>query len=427
MSDKNCSSLFFDIECLKADLNAFKIQFSKHKHKIKDITDFPGLNGNSGKFLSVYNNTLIWKTVSLSDLLFRFTDLIDVPNSYVNNHNKILAVNNTEDRLIFIDLPHGFSGNYDDLINKPLIPTDTSQLTNGAGFITIGDVPKSETTNDVIADMTVGAISAGDIVQSGTNIQELVERLLTKIFYPTFINPSFSISNNAGTNEVGSSVTFNLIFSFDRGQIVGNLSSGIWNPSLFQNYRAGVASSYTLNGVTQSGNTLSVTTTVLNGINSFYGTVSYLNGVQPLDSKGNNYSSPLLGGTSPSQVTSFNGIYPFFYYKSSSPITYSSMKIAIENGAATKVVLPSTGTLNISFNANGEYIAFAYPSSSITKTIWYVNALNSGGIGGSTNLFNSAVVQSINSPTSLWSNINFKIHISNFPTTTSGVMELRNS
>jgi hypothetical protein len=53
--------------------------------------------------------------------------------------------------------------------------------------------------------------------------------------------------------------------------------------------------------------------------------------------------------------------------------------------------------------------------------------LNSGGIGGSGNLFGSPIIQSVTSPSSYWSSINFDIYISNYQTTTTGVMQLRNS
>lgn len=33
------------------------------------------------------------------------------------------------------------SGRYSDLLNKPTIPTKTSDLTNDSGFITLGDLP----------------------------------------------------------------------------------------------------------------------------------------------------------------------------------------------------------------------------------------------------------------------------------------------
>ena len=35
-----------------------------------------------------------------------------------------------------LNKPTLFSGNYNDLTNKPTIPSDTNQLTNSAGFIT---------------------------------------------------------------------------------------------------------------------------------------------------------------------------------------------------------------------------------------------------------------------------------------------------
>lgn len=348
-------------------------------------------------------------------------------DSYESNSLDVRYYTKEEVDDIINNLPQGFSGDYNDLINKPSIPSDTNDLTNGAGFITISDVPSSETTLDVVSTVTVGAVNAGDTIPAGTDIQELTELLLNKTFYPTFINPTFSLSNNAGLREVGSIANFDLTFSYNRGQINGANSSGIWNPSLFQNYRAGLSSSYTLNGTIQIGNILALSTTTILGYNTYYGIVTYLQGPQPLDSKGNNYSTPYPAGTSPLQSTSFEGIYPYFYFKSSSTITPSIMQAAISNGAATKVLGSSLSTLNITFNANGEYIAFAYPDSSPTKTIWYINALNTGSIGGSSNLFSSATVNSVNSPSSYWNNINFKIHISNYPTSTSGVMELRNN
>ena len=39
------------------------------------------------------------------------------------------------------DIPAGFSGNYNDLSNKPTIPTNNNQLDNGAGYITAAQVP----------------------------------------------------------------------------------------------------------------------------------------------------------------------------------------------------------------------------------------------------------------------------------------------
>ena len=101
------------------------------------------------------------------------------------------------------------------------------------------------------------------------------------------------------------------------------------------------------------------------------------------------------------------------------------MQSAIANGQATKVLASSTGTITIPFTANGEYIAVAYPSTSTTKTIWYVNALDNGEIPGG--LLGVANILPCNSPTNLWNNVNFKIHVSAGLITQTNPIQLKNS
>ena len=175
------------------------------------------------------------------------------------------------------------------------------------------DFPSSETVSDVTFDVTVGAINAGDAVPSGTDIQELVELLGSKTFDPTFVNPTFGLINNAGLRVVGSSSNFTLTFNFNRGSILGAKVLGVWNPTEVQNPRAGAATSYTLNGVTQAGNSLVVSGyTVIQGNNTFTGTVTYDTGAQPLNSKDESFGAPFIGGTSAVQSTTFEGVYPLF-------------------------------------------------------------------------------------------------------------------
>ena len=282
----------------------------------------------------------------------------------------------------------------------------------------------AKTTESVVATTTVGAINAGETVPVGTNIQVLTELLLNKTFYPTFVNPTFGLTNNAGLREVGSSFNVTLTFNFNRGQILGKLDNGIWNPTMLQDYRAGVAVSYLLNGVSGSNNSASFNVTTILGTNTLTGSVTYGIGAQPKDSKNNNFESPFPAGTSPIQSTSFEGIYPYFYYKSTSPITPAIMQSAIANGQATKVLASSTGTITIPFAANGEYIAVAYPATSTTKTIWYVNALDNGEIPGG--LLGALNTLPCNSPTNLWSNVNFKIHVSAGLITQPNPIQLKN-
>lgn len=281
------------------------------------------------------------------------------------------------------------------------------------------------TITSVVADLTVGAINAGNTIASGTTLQQFVEALLVKIYYPTLNAPTFSLSNNQGNPEIGTTVSVLLTFNFNRGSILGS-TSGTWNPSFFQNFRAGAATNYVLNGTsTATTNTRTITGYTVVASNSFTGTVTYGTGPQPLDSKGNNYSTPLAGATSATQSTSFTGIYPYYWYKSNSPITASAMQSAIASGAATKVVGDSTGTLYINFNATGEYLAVAYPATSTTKTVWYVNALDNGTIPGG--VFGSATTLACSSSSSFWTNINYKIHVTAGLITQTNTMELRNN
>ena len=283
----------------------------------------------------------------------------------------------------------------------------------------------SKTTDNVVATTTVGAINAGETVPVGTNIQELTELLLNKTFYPTFVNPTFGLTNNAGLREVGSVFSITLTFNFNKGQILGKLDNGIWNPTMLQDYRAGIATSYLLNGVSGSNNSASFNVTTILGTNTLNGSVTYAIGAQPKDSKNNNFESPFPAGTSPIQSTSFEGIYPYFYYKSTSPITPEIMQSAIANGQATKVLASSTGTITIPFAANGEYIAVAYPATSTTKTKWYINALDNGDIPGG--ILGGTSTLPCNSPTGLWNNVNFKIHVSSGLITQPNPIQLKNS
>jgi len=298
---------------------------------------------------------------------------------------------------------------------------------DGVQWVAAGGGGSAVTTANIISDLQVGGIDAQELVPAGTTLQQFAELLLLTTFFPTLIAPSFSLGVSTGTVETGSTVSPLLTFTFNRGAINGALSSGVWNPALFQNFRAGASSSYTINGITQPGNTLSVSGyTVLNGSNTFTGTVTYLIGPQPLDSQGNNFSTPFPAGTSPSQSTSFTGLYPYYYYKSSSPITAADMQTAIGNGTAIKVVGSSTGTLSIPYNVNGEYMAIAYPAASTAKTKYFVTALDQGSLTDPTSPFDLGTLLPCSSSASYWLNQSYRIHISPILTNSNPFVELRN-
>lgn len=305
-----------------------------------------------------------------------------------------------------------------------------SEFNNDAEFITLDDVPISKLEYDIFTDVTVGGVVEGDILEEGMSLTQVIEAIFSKTFYPTFTSPAFSLSHNqtsgGGLREVGVSINVLLTANFNRGQINGDVVGGVWNPSVAQDFRTGTVVDYIIAG-TNTGvtNTRTITGyTVISGNNTFPATVNYNEGVQPLDSSGNNYMTPYPAGNM-SANTQFTGIYPIFWFKSSSPISAADMQTAIANGDATKIIVSSTGTITIPFNATGEYLAVAYPATSTTKTVWWVNALDNGAIPGG--VFGAFTQLPCSSPTGLWSGINYKIHVSPGLITQSNPIELRNS
>jgi hypothetical protein len=280
-----------------------------------------------------------------------------------------------------------------------------------------------KTTSRVVSTTTVGALSPGDFIDPGTTLQGLVEKLLDKTHYPTYVEPVHSLTNDVGNNpkEVGSTFNITLTFNFDKGKILGKLVNNVWQVNTKQDDKLGTATSYSINGSPNNPAKMPVTVSQL-GTNALTGTVTYLEGPQPKDSKGNNFGSPAPGETSLPQSTTFEGVYPYFYYKSKSPILATDMQNAILNGQATKVVGRSSGTFTIP-PITGEYLAIAYPSTSPTRKVWYVSPLNSPPIPGG--VLGGETILSCTSPTGLWSNVNYKIHVSFGLLTEPSTIELR--
>ena len=313
--------------------------------------------------------------------------------------------------------------NNDILFDKLIITNSNGELAQISKNDLLSEKHNTLTTA-VTSTTTVGAINAGDTIPAGTTIQELAELLLRKIFYPTYSNHSFSLTSNAGSSpkEVGSSFDITLTFNFNRGEILGNWVGNIWVETATQADKLGAATSYSING--SSSNPATMAVTVSPGTNILEGTVSYGLGAQPKDSKGDDFGSRFPAGISPTQSTSFKGVYPFFYYKSTSPITPEIMQSAIANGQATKVIEDSTGTITVPFLPNGEYIAVAYPATSKTKAIWFINAFDSGEIPGG--VLGSVRELPCSSPDNLWNNIPFKIHVSPGLLTQENAVQLKN-
>lgn len=147
----------------------------------------------------------------------------------------------------------------------------------------------AELTDDLDVTRTVGGISSGDHYDTGTSLEDILRDMLNPVDYPTFTNPSISISaTGAKLLETGATLATVITATFSRGSI---------NPAYgTSGYRSGSVNGYSLNGGTsQVGNTFSVTVT--SAQLTYQVNATYDAGEQPKDSIGRDYSSPLPAGS----------------------------------------------------------------------------------------------------------------------------------
>jgi hypothetical protein len=282
---------------------------------------------------------------------------------------------------------------------------------------------------------TVGGLPAGSPI-SGCTISKILEEILVPTVNPTLTAPSstFNISLS-NPYEVGCIVSVVGCTCLNVGNINPQYSSASSCRSCgaishnYVDFNAGTCSCF--------GSNCSCTRslpayTVVAGIRTAYGSVSYCAGVQPKNSAGANYSTPLASGTTTPVPLIICGLYPYFY-----GIVASGGAPAGSNRPAataalitggTKCVCNSSGTIYINFNSTSDdYIWFAIPSASPIKTCWYVNALNNGAIGGVVsaggNLFSA--LASVNPvTTACWAGQTYNVYISNYQTAANTLMTL---
>ena len=121
------------------------------------------------------------------------------------------------------------------------------------------------------------------------------------------------------------------------------------------------------------------------------------------------------------------GIYPYYWGVSNTQPTKASIATAIQTGVnATRELSSSSGTVTVTYNANGQFIWFAHANEYATKTKWYNTDLNNGNIGAG-NFILAPEDQNMTAQNGRWTAVPFKVYISSGATTTSGSIQFRNS
>lgn len=273
------------------------------------------------------------------------------------------------------------------------------------------------------AAIGVGGINAGDILTGKTAFQ-LFEQLLVPAI-PAVVTPPDNTfvksSPSASQFEVGQTIGLTFNATFSRG-LINPLYFG--TPPYSSVPRSGLPNTYTYTGtglpVSVSSALLTNTQTiasygVLAGSQSWTNTVSYASGATPVyDSKGTVISPALAANTTSVKTISITGIYPYFYgISDTAPVAGTALL-----GTGTKMVTTSTVDVTVNFNASAKYLWLAIPTST-PKNKWYGSnapTTNTESIPGG--LFNAPTTASVNSPTSLWTGINYDFYISNYKTST---------
>lgn len=236
------------------------------------------------------------------------------------------------------------------------------EITDASGSF---DTPNLKGSSDTVtkkaitASVEVGGISKDTSFPVGTDYDDLWSALLEKTIYPTLSAPSASLSYSADAYvAVGGTISAKTAtLTYNAGAITLD--------GVKQNDRGGAATGFTIattgadteySDSSEISGSFSVPalTRATKGTIKLTGTVSYAQGAQPKDSKGNDYDAPLPAGSVTSEKT-ITFIQPFYYGVS------NSSTVADFTGLTANVT--PKGNKTFSYTTSNQYMVIAYDSS----------------------------------------------------------------
>jgi len=265
---------------------------------------------------------------------------------------------------------------------------------NEAGYVT------TIYTSNSPATCTVGGITAGTVL-TGQTLEYLMQEILAPYIEPTFT--SFAV-NVTSPMEVGTALSGTKTFT--------------WATSTSGN----VASNSI--GICEVGGAL-----LDSGLSN--------DGTEALSIGTKTNTSPTtwtwqITGCS-TQDTDFSrnvskcSLYPIYYGKVTSGSRPTPDNTLITTGCIAKPAVNSTGTVCANFSSSNQWTWMAIPSTSTTKTKWYVTDLNSGDMGNPGDKYPDEQIVSVSSAEGCWSSVNYKVYMSGFAATDASTIQFRNS
>lgn len=196
---------------------------------------------------------------------------------------------------------------------------------------------KSALADDIATVNALGGIPAGTTVAQLKNksFSQLFDELIFPTVNPTFEAPTAYLSLKSTSTpiiqEVGTTgASVPVAASFNTGYNPGTIKiAGVRK----QNRGGDLKSNESFIYINNDPASKEFPTEIPEGSITYKYRAAYAQGPQPLDSKGNNYQTPLPAGTVDSAAITINGVYPYFTNKDN-------------NEAFAKLALTTSNTLN---------------------------------------------------------------------------------
>ena len=328
-------------------------------------------------------------------------------------------------------------------------------ITTGLTEDTLYTIYNTTLSPSLTVPATVGGITSGTSVAqlTGKTVVELFNDLLFPTVLPTYTIPIIVITGPSTTTvEAGSTYAPNInVYGtkndagiYTQLRILRNASPILTDTTLTESSATDIADQYGYVDSNNPNHTYTISPTpysesyiIPSGATStttYYGDGNYDAGLAKQNNKGDlDIRAPAIRSSNAPQAAGSNfatttytitGIFPYFYGVSDTLPDINMIASAISGGTATKVVSNADGTLSIPYNITGKFIWFAYQNTYTTKTVWYVNALDTSIIDGS--FISTVATKTVNSPNNYWTGITFKMHWSVYATTQTTI-EFRNS
>ena len=233
-----------------------------------------------------------------------------------------------------------------DHLDKLYFATDTHELlvngTSYSGGVSAVSI-EGTTLKITMVDGSSKTVDLAEILKNKT-FSQLFDELIFPTVNPTFENPTASLSLKSTSTtptiqEVGTTgASVPVAASFNTGYNPGAIKiAGVKKQNRGGDLKSNESFIYINNAPTSK----KFPTEIPEGSIIYKYRAAYAQGPQPLDSKGNNYQTPLPAGTVDSAAVTINGVYPYFTNKDN-------------NEAFAKLALTTSNTLSaVKFKAEG--------------------------------------------------------------------------